>query len=377
MLAWLTESQCTHVAMEATGVYWMPVWNILSDGEFELIVANAAHIKNVPGRKTDMNDAMWIANLLACGLIKASFVPEEDIQELRSLMRTRKQLVREQTRHVQRIQKTLEEANIKLDSVISDIMGVSGRRMIEAMIAGVRNPQRLAELANRGIKASPKELYDALHGRLTEHHRFLLKLHLAQWDGLDALIQQIDQEVDGRIERMDKEGEDGQAPFRALILLLSSIPGVSVLSATTILAEIGRDMSRFPTAGHLVAWAGLCPGQNESAGKKKSSRLRKGAPWLKTMLVQCAWAAKRKKNSYYLAQFHRLKSRCGPQKAICAVAASILTAIYHMLKNGTPHHDLGADYFDRRSPEAKARRLVTQLSRLGFQVKLQPLAEAA
>ena len=256
-------------------------------------------------------------------------------------------------------------------------MGVSGRRMIEAMIAGVRNPQRLAELANRGIKASPKELYDALHGRLTEHHRFLLKLHLAQWDGLDALIQQIDQEVDGRIERMDEEGEDGQAPFRALILLLSSIPGVSVLSATTILAEIGRDMSRFPTAGHLVAWAGLCPGQNESAGKKKSSRLRKGAPWLKTMLVQCAWAAKRKKNSYYLAQFHRLKSRCGPQKAICAVAASILTAIYHMLKNGTPHHDLGADYFDRRSPEAKARRLVTQLSRLGFQVKLQPLAEAA
>ena len=377
LLAWLTESQCTHVAMEATGVYWMPVWKILSDGEFELIVANAAHIKNVPGRKTDMNDAMWIADLLACGLIKASFVPEEDIQELRSLMRTRKQLVREQTRHVQRIQKTLEEANIKLDLVISDIMGVSGRRMIEAMIAGVRNPQRLAELANRGIKASPKELYDALHGRLTEHHRFLLKLHLAQWDGLDALIQQIDQEVDGRIERMDEEGEDGQAPFRALILLLSSIPGVSVLSATTILAEIGRDMSRFPTAGHLVAWAGLCPGQNESAGKKKSSRLRKGAPWLKTMLVQCAWAAKRKKNSYYLAQFHRLKSRCGPQKAICAVAASILTAIYHMLKNGTPHHDLGADYFDRRSPEAKARRLVTQLSRLGFQVKLQPLAEAA
>jgi transposase len=377
LLAWLTESRCTHVAMEATGVYWTPVWKILSDGEFELIVANAAHIKNVPGRKTDMNDAMWIADLLACGLIRASFVPEEDIQELRSLMRTRKQLVREQTRHTQRIQKTLEEANIKLDSVISDIMGVSGRRMIEAMIAGVRNPQRLAELANRGIKASPKELYDALHGRLTEHHRFLLKLHLAQWDALDASIQQIDQEVDERIERMDEEAAEGQAPFRSLILLLSSIPGVSILSATTILAEIGRDMSRFPTAGHLVAWAGLCPGQNQSAGKKKSSRLRKGAPWLKTMLVQCAWAAKRRKDSYYLAQFHRLKSRCGPQKAICAVAASILTAIYHMLKNSTQHHDLGADYFDRRSPEDKARRLVTQLTRLGFKVKLQPRAEAA
>jgi transposase len=377
LLGWLTASRCSHVAMEATGVYWTPVWKLLSEGEFELIVANAAHIKNVPGRKTDMNDAMWIADLLACGLIRASFVPEEEIQELRSLMRTRKQLVREQTRHTQRIQKTLEEANIKLDSVISDIMGASGRRMIEAMIGGVRNPQRLAELANRGIKASPKELYDALHGRLTEHHRFLLQLHLGQWDGLDASIRQIDQEVDGRIDRMDETAKDGQPPFRSLILLLSSIPGVSTLSATTILAEIGRDMSRFPTAGHLVAWAGLCPGQNQSAGKKKPSRLRKGAPWLKTMLVQCAWAAKRRKNSYYLAQFHRLKSRRGPQKAICAVAASILTAIYHMLKNRTPHHDLGADYFDRRSPDVKARRLVAQLARLGFHATLQPHPQAA
>lgn len=377
LLAWLTECRCTHVAMEATGVYWTPVWKILSEGAFELIVANAAHIKQVPGRKTDMNDAMWIADLLACGLIRASFVPEEEIQELRSLMRTRKQVVREQTRQVQRIQKTLAEANIRLDTVISDIVGVSGRRMIEAMIAGVRNPHQLAALAHRGIKASPKELYDALHGRLTDHHRFLLQLHLAQWDAANASIQHIDREVDGRIERMDAAAKDGQVPFRALILLLCSIPGVSVLSATTILAEIGRDMSRFPTAGHLVAWAGLCPGQNESAGKRKSSRLRKGAPWLKTMLVQCAWAAKRQKNSYYAAQFQRLKSRRGPQKAICAVAASILTAVYHMLNNGTFHQDLGADYFDRRSPEAKARRLVAQLSRLGFEVQLQPLAQAA
>ncbi len=344
-----------------------------------------------------MNDAMWIADLLACGLIRASFVPEEDIQELRSLMRTRKQLVREQTQHVQRIQKTLEEANIKLDSVISDIVGVSGRRMIEAMIAGVDNPHELAALAHRGIKASPQQLHDALHGRLRQHHRFLLKLHLDRWDALDMAIQEIDREVDGRIECMDAEAEEGEAeereakereaeereakageaPFRILILRLCSIPGVSRLSAITILAEIGRDMSRFPTAGHLVSWAGLCPAQNESAGKRKSSRLRKGAPWLKTMLVQCAWAARRQKNSYYAAQFNRLKSRRGPQKAICAVAASILTAIYHMLNNGTLHHDLGADYFDRRSPDAKARRLVAQLSRLGFAVKLEPLAEAA
>ncbi len=377
LLAWLVECRCSHVAMEATGVYWMPVWKILSDGDFTLIVANAAHIKNVPGRKTDLNDAMWIADLLACGLIKASFVPEEAMQELRSLLRTRKQLGREQTRHVQRIQKTLVEANIKLDSVLSDIMGASGRRMIEAMIAGVRNPRRLAALASAQIKATPKQLYDALHGRLTDHHRYLLKLHLQQWDSLDATIRDLDQEVAARIARMDKEVKAGEAPFRDLIGLLCTIPGVSTLSATTVLSEIGRDMSRFPSAGHLVAWAGLCPGQNESAGKRKTARLRKGAPWLKTMLVQCAWAAKRKKDSYYKAQFFRLQSRRGPQKAICAVAASILTAIYHILKTGTEHLDLGANHFNRRSTEGQTKRLVAQLTRLGFEVHLQRTAQAA
>jgi len=377
LLAWLRESGCRHVAMEATGVYWKPVWNILSDGAFELMVANAAHIKNVPGRKTDVNDAMWIADLVACGLIKASFVPEEPIQELRSLLRARKQLTREQTSHIQRIQKTLEEANIKLDSVISDILGLSGRRMIEAMIAGVRNPFKLAELADRRIKASPKALYDALHGRLTDHHRFLLRLYLGQYDTLDAAIVALDQQVDASVTRMDKEAKAGQATFRSLIILLCTIPGIGALAATTILAEIGRDMSRFPTAGHLVAWAGLCPGQNESAGKRKASRLRKGAPWLKTMLVQCAWAASRKKDSYYKAQFNRLRSKRGPKKAICAAAASLLTAIYHMLKDGTEHHDLGADHFDHRSTAVKANRLVAQLVKLGFQVELHPLAEAA
>lgn len=377
LLAWLTESQVTHVAMEATGVYWKPVWNILSDGPFGLMVVNAAHIKNVPGRKTDMNDAMWIADLLACGLIKASFVPADDIQELRALMRTRKQLVREQTRHVQRLEKTLEEANIKLGAVISDLIGASGRRIIEAIIAGEADPHRLAALAERSLKASPKELCAALHGRLREHHRFLLKLHLQQWEAIDAAIRQIDQQAASQIERMDKQEADGQPPFCGLIRRLCAIPGVSSLSATTILAEIGRDMSRFPTAGHLVAWAGLCPGQNESAGKRKSTRLRKGAPWLKTMLVQCAWAAKRAKHSYYSAQFHRLCGRRGPQKAICAVAASILTAIYHMVRSGASHRDLGADYFDRRTPQAKAKRLVAQLAKLGFAAQLQPLAEAA
>ena len=377
LLAWLTESRCTQVAMEATGVYWKPVWNILSDGAFDLTVANAAHIKNVPGRKTDVNDATWIADLAACGLIRASFVPDEATQELRSLMRSRRQLTREQTSHVQRIQKTLEEANIKLDSVISDILGMSGRRMIEAMIAGVRNPKALAALADRRIKASPKELYDALHGRLTDHHRFLLRLYLAQYDGLTAAMTEIDQQVDAAIARMDAAVQSGQATFRALIDLLCTIPGVAALSATIILSEIGRDMSRFVTAGHLVAWAGLCPNQNESAGKRKRSRLRKGAPWLKTTLVQCAVAAIKKKNSYYKAQFYRLCSRRGPKIAFCAVAASILTAIYHMLKDGTEHRDLGADHFDHRSTDIKAKRLVGQLAKLGFHVEIRPMTEAA
>src|SRR5882762_6474003 len=329
------------------------------------------HIKNVPGRKTDVNDATWIADLLACGLIKASFVPNEEIQEFRSLTRTRKQLVREQTRHVQRIEKTLVEANIKLNSVISDIMGASGRRMIEAMIKGVRQPRQLAELAGKGIKATPKELYDALHGRLTEHHRFLLDLHLKQWDGLDETIRKIDREIDQWIADTHTKGGSGEVPFRTLIELFSTVP------ASAIVSEIGGDMSRFPTAGHLVSWCGLCPGNNESAGKRKPSRLRKGAPWLKTMLVQCAWAAKRKKDSYYRAQFFRLQSKRGPQKAICAVAASILTAVYHILKNGIEHHDLGASYFDRRPVELKAGRLVAHLKKLGFNVQLQPIPEAA
>ena len=376
LLSWLTESGCTHVAMEATGVYWKPVWNILSEGKFELMVANAAHIKNVPGRKTDMNDATWIADLVSCGLIKASFVPEREIQELRSLLRARKQVTREQSSQIQRIQKTLEEANIKLDTVISDILGVSGRRMIEAMIEGVRNPFKLAELADRRIKASPKALYDALHGRLTDHHRFMLRLYLRQYDALAGAIAEIDQEIDAAIERMDAVVAD-QAPFRSLIGLLCTIPGVGELAAPTILAEIGTDMSRFPTAGHLLAWAGLCPGQNESAGKRKSSRLRKGAPWLKTVMVQCAWSATRKKDSYYSAQFNRLRGKHGAKKAICAVAASMLTAVYHMLKDGTQHQDLGANHFDHRSTEIRAKRLAAQIAKLGFQVQLRPLAEAA
>jgi transposase len=254
LLSWLTESGCTHVALEATGVYWKPAWNILSEGRFELTLANAAHIKNVPGRKTDMNDAMWIADLVSCGLIRASFVPEQKIQELRSLLRARKQLTREQSSHIQRIQKTLEEANIKLDSVITDIMGVSGRRMIEAMINGVRNPFKLAELADRRIKASRKQLYDALHGRLTNHHRFMLQLYLRQYDALAGAIAEIDQESDAAIERTDAEVVAGQATFCSLIDLLCTIPGVSELGAKTVLAEIGTNMGRFRPP--VISWPG-------------------------------------------------------------------------------------------------------------------------
>ncbi len=360
---WLAAEGCTHIVMEATGVYWKPVWHILSDGEFELTLANAAHVKNVPGRKTDVNDATWLADLLAHGLVRGSFVPDAQTQEQRGLLRTRKQLVRERTSHVQRLQKTLEDANVKLDSVISDITGVSGRAMVAALIAGETDPDRLAELAHRRLKTAPDALREALRGRVTKHHRFLLRLHLQQIDTLDAAIAEIDREVDVNV-----------GPFRAEIRLLTSIPGISELSARVILAEIGHDMSRFATQGQLISWAGLCPRNDESAGKRRSSRMRKGAPWLKTTLIQCAWAAARKKGSYLQAQFHRLRARRGAKKAIGAVAASMLTAAYHMLKNGTFYDDIGADYFNTRAKASQTNRLVSRLKSLGYDVQITALA---
>jgi transposase len=356
--AWLAERGCTHVAMEATGVYWRPVWHVLSDGEFELVLANAAHVRNVPGRKTDVADATWLAELLAHGLVRASFVPDVPTQTLRALLRTRKQLVRERASHVQRLQKTLEDANLKLASVLTDITGTSGRAILEALIAGETEPATLAALANQRVKAPRGTLEEALRGRVTSHHRFLLRLHLRQVDALEAAVVEIDREVEAGLE-----------PFRAAVRLLSSIPGVSTLSAEVIVAEIGTDMGRFPTAGHLLSWAGLCPRSDESAGKRRSTRLRRGAPWLKTTLVQCAWAAARKKASYLQAQFRRLRARRGPKKAICAVAASILTAAYHMLRGGTFYQDLGPDHFDRRAKGGRTARLVKQLTALGYTIK--------
>ena len=360
---WLSGEGCTHIAMEATGIYWKPVWHILGDGEFALVLANAAHVKNVPGRKTDVNDATWLADLMAHGLIRGSFVPDAHTQELRALLRTRKQFVRERSSHIQRMQKALEDANIKLDSALSDIIGLSGRAMIEALIAGESDPATLAGLAHRRVKAPPEALREALRGRVTKHHRFLLQLHLRQIDAIDATISQIDREVDTYVE-----------PFHAEITLLTTIPGVSDLSARVIIAEIGNDMSRFPTEGHLISWAGLCPRNDVSAGKRRSTRMRKGAAWLKTTLIQCAWAGARKKDSYLQAQFHRLRSRRGAKKAIGAVAASILTAAYHMLAHGTLYQDLGPDHFDRRAKATQTRRLLARLHNLGYAVHITPLA---
>jgi transposase len=360
---WLTESKCTHVAMEATGVYWKPVWHILSDEDFELVLANAAHIKNVPGRKSDVKDSDWISDLLAHGLIRPSFVPDGPTQEMRTLLRTRKQIVREKSSHILRIQKTLEDANIKLDSVITDIMGVSGRKMIEALIAGEKDPAKLARLADHRVKASQENLREALRGRVTKSHRFLLRLHLGQIDAIDAAIAEIDREVEASI-----------APFRTAVEQVSTVPGVKSLAAQTILSEIGLDMSRFPSSGHLISWACICPRSDESAGKRRSTRIRKGSPWLKTTLVQCAWAATRTKGSYLQAQFYRIRARRGPKKAILAVAASILTAIYHMLKDGTFYQDLGPNHIDPRTKERQKNRLIKRLADLGYVVELVPQA---
>ncbi len=359
---WFAGYGVTHVAMEATGVYWRPVWHVL-EGVFDLVLANAMHIKNVPGRKTDVNDAMWIADLLAHGLIRGSFVPPTSVQELRTLTRTRKQLVRERASHVQRIDKTLQDANLKLGSVLTDIMGQSGRAILAALVAGETDPEKLVTLVSNRVKAPRREILEALRGRVTPHHRFLLKLHLDQIATLEEAIAQVDAEVGNSL-----------APFRAAAERLTTIPGVSAVAAAVIVSEIGIDMTRFPTVGHLISWAGLCPQNDESAGKRRSTRLRKGAPWLKTTLVQTAWCATRAQNGYLRAQFLRLKARRGPRKAIIAVAASILTAAYFMLSRGTDYHDLGPTSLERGDRQKVARRLVRKLAELGFQVDLRDAA---
>jgi transposase len=359
---WLSAYQVTHIAMEATGVYWKPVWHLL-EGDFQLVLANAQHIRNVPGRKTDVNDATWIADLLAHGLIRSSFVPPAPIQELRDLTRTRKQLVREISQHSSRIQKILEDANLKLGSVLSDVLGKSGRAILRALIGGETNPEKLADLAQGTARKKRTELIEALHGRVRDHHRGLLKVHLELVTALEQALTNIDATVGKTL-----------APVHQSARLLTTLPGVSDLTAQVMVAEIGVDMSRFPTAAHLISWAGLCPRSDESAGKRRSTRVRKGAPWLKVALVTAAWAAVRVKDSYLQAQFHRLRSRRGAKKAILAVAASMLTAAYHMLKNDVEYKDLGAEHFTRRDRSKMIQRLVRRINDLGCQVQLIPQA---
>jgi transposase len=356
---WIASHGCTVVAMEATGVYWKPVWHIL-EGTCELILANAAHVRAIPGRKSDTNDARWLADLLAHGLIRASFVPPTAIQHLRDLTRTRKQLVRTVAQHTLRIQKTLEDANIKITGLITDVLGVSGRAILRGLIAGETDPARLLACTTGRLQADPSRLQDALQGRVTAHHRFLLQLHLDQIAALEHGIAKVEAELEDRL-----------APFREVVTRLTTIPGISVLLAETIVAEIGFDMSRFPSSAHLVSWAGLCPHLDESAGKRRSTRVRHGAPWLKTALVQAAWSASRMRQGYPRAQFARIRARRGPKKAIVAVAASLLTAAYFLLRDGTDYTDLGGTYFDERKKERVVRRLAKRIQALGFNVEIE------
>lgn len=361
LVDWLDGYAVEHVAMEATGVYWKPVWHVL-EGHFELILANAAHVKNVPGRKTDVNDAMWLADLLAHGLIRASFVPPVAVQNLRALTRTRKQFVRERSAHIQRIEKVLEDANLKLGVVLTDIMGKSGRAVLQAIVEGHTDPEWLITLVSLRVKASRAEVLEALRGHITAHHRFMLKLHLEHIDALDYAIATIEQEVGAGLE-----------PFRHAAQLVNTIPGMSSTASHVVVGEIGIDMTRFATPAHLLSWACICPRNDESAGKRRSTRLRRGGKWLKTTLVQSAWAAVRVKGSYLQAQFHRIRARRGAKKAIIAVAASMLTAIWHMLRNGTEWRELGAAYFDRADAKKTATRLIRRLQQIGYTVQATPL----
>lgn len=360
----LHEHGVTDVALEATGIYWRPVWHILEPEGLQLCLGNAAHIKNVPGRKSDVNDATWMADLHAHGLIKHSFVPPEPIEQLRMLTRTRKQLIRERAEHVQRIHKVLEDCNIKLTSVVTDVMGKTGRAIVDALCAGQNDPQKLAELACGTLRSRKAELGEALRGRVSAHHVYLLKLHLGLFDALTQTVAGLDQKLEEQLR-----------PFVEQVQLLATIPGVKEQTAEVILSEIGSDMNRFPTAGHLRSWAGLCPRMDESAGKKRSTRIRKGAPWLKTALVQAAWGAVRTRGSYLQTLYQSIKNRRGSsKKAIVAVAAAMLTAAYHMLQRRQPYKDLGAHYRERRDKVRVAQRLIRRVQALGFQVQVLPQA---
>lgn len=364
MSDWMAAQGVTHVAMESTGVYWKPIYNIL-ESRFTVLLVNARHLKQVPGRKSDIRDGQWIAQLLQHGLLRGSFIPPRPQRELRDLTRHRTQLVEEKTRTVNRIHKVLEDANIKLASVATDILGVSGRAMLGALMEGGKDPVKLAGLAQRQLRGKIPELEKALKGHLTEHHRFMLRLlgkQLTQQEGLIA-------ELDAKIEEQTR-------PFANQIERLDAVPGVDRRVAEVVLAEVGADMKPFPTHQHVASWAGMCPGNEDSAGKRKSRRITPGNRWLKRTLVQAAWGASHTKNVYLASQYRRLVGRRGKKRALVAVGHSILVIFYHMLKEGTTYAELGGDFFDRLEPQRLTRYCVKRLEALGHKVTIEPSTAA-
>jgi len=355
---WLLTHGVTAVAMESTGVYWRPVYEAL-EGSVQLVVVNARHVKMVPGRKTDVKDCEWLAQLLECGLLRGSFVPPRAVRDLRDLTRLRKALIRERGHHVNRIAKTLELAHLKLSCVVTDLMGKTGRAILHALSAGIDDPERLAECAQGSLRKKQAALREALVGRLTPHYAFLLQQHLSLIDGLDAHMATLDTRI-----------EAAMAPFAEAAALVQTMPGVAARAAQAILAETGVDMDLFPTPAHFASWARLCPGNHESAGKRQSTTTGKGATWLRATLQEAAWAAVRSKKSYYRALYHRLKGRRGAKKAIVAVQHAMIVALWHMLKHRVAHHDLGADYFERHHTARIRRHHVRRLEQLGYDVVL-------
>jgi transposase len=360
---WLAAHRVTHVAMEATGVYWQPVWHVLED-DFELTLCNARHVKNVPGRKTDVNDAQWLCQLMEAGLLRGSFVPPKPQRRLRTLTRYRKTQIAERQREANRLHKALEDTGIKLDCVATNILGLSGRAMLDALVSGTTDPVVLAELARGRLRAKLPALREALEGRFEAHHALVIGAILAHLDFLDEQIQRLTDAI------ADELGPTGLAA----VALATTITGVAARTAEVLVAEIGTDMTVFPTARHLASWAGRCPGNDQSAGKRRSGRTRNGSKWLGIALEEAALAAIRTRDSYLQAQYQRLKPRLGHGRAIGAVKHSMLIAYWHMFTNGQTYHDLGGDYFQRRDPERATQRLVTKLQALGHHVTLQPTA---
>jgi transposase len=361
---WLVAAGVTIAAMEATGVYWKPIWNLL-EGRLELMLVNARHIKRVPGRKTDVLDSQWIAQLLQHGLLTASFVPPRPQRDLRDLCRQRTQMLRDRARVSNRIQKVLEDANVKLGSVATDVMGRSGRDMIQALIEGEKSPAQMAELARTQLRDKLPELREALTGRVTDHHRFMLRAMMAQVEHLDNQIASFDARIEAVMTPLEREAVER----------LDAAPGFDVRTGQNLIAEVGTDMSRFPSAGHLSSWAGLCPGNHQSAGKRRTGKTRQANKWLKGTLSQAAWAASRKRSSYFAAQYRRLAARRGKKRANMAVAHSLLVVAYHLLKGPMEkYQELGVDFFDRIKPQRQKRSLVHRLEKLGYKVTLEPAA---